>query len=90
MLAVSGKITGIPKVISTRTVPPCFSGTEHHVRQTGVVAASSLIVFSVNLSGITGIVPEAIDEKTGSTGRTDQEGQRSETTVSGITIKLRI
>jgi hypothetical protein len=43
----------------------------HHAHQSGVAAASSLIVFSVNLSGITGI-----DEKTGSMGKTDQEGQR--------------
>jgi len=27
-----------------------------------------------------------IDEKTGSMGKTDQEGQESETTVSGITL----
>jgi hypothetical protein len=47
----------------------------HHAHQSGVAAASSPIVFSGNLSGITGIVPMVIDEKTGSMGKTDQEGQ---------------
>jgi hypothetical protein len=42
-------------------VLPYFSATEHHVQQTGVAAASSLIVFFVNLSGITGIVPMVIN-----------------------------
>ncbi len=34
---------------------------EHPVHQSGVADVISLIVFSVNLSGITGIVPTVID-----------------------------
>jgi hypothetical protein len=37
-----------------------------------VVAASLLIVFSVNLSGITGIIPRGINEKTDLWEKIDQ------------------
>jgi hypothetical protein len=36
----------------------------HHAHQSAVAGASSLIVFSVNLYGITGIVPVETDVKT--------------------------
>jgi hypothetical protein len=48
-----------------------------------VAAASFTVVFSVNLSGITGIVPIVINEKIGSMRKIDQEEQESEKTVSG-------
>jgi len=61
MLAVSGKITGMSKVIFTRIVQPYSSATAHHVHQPGAATASSMIVFSVNSSGFTGILPREIN-----------------------------
>jgi hypothetical protein len=58
--AVSGKITGMQRAISTSRMLPCSNASAHHARQSGVGGAISLIVFSVNLSGITGIVRKVI------------------------------
>ncbi len=45
---------------------PYFSATEHHVHRPRVATASSLIVFSMNLSRLTGIFLIVINENTGS------------------------
>jgi hypothetical protein len=63
---------------------PYFNATEHHVHQPRVATAGSMIVFSVNLSGITGIFPIVIDANTGSMEKTNQIGQVAVTPVSGI------
>jgi len=63
MLAGSGKITGMWKVIFTNRVLPYFNAMGHHARQPGAAAVNSLIVFSVNSSGITGIVRMVTEEK---------------------------
>ena len=63
MLAGSGKITGMWKVIFTNRVLPYFNDMGHHARQPGAAAVNSLIVFSVNSSGITGIVRMVTEEK---------------------------
>ena len=63
MQAVSGKITGMWKAISTSRVSQFFNDLEHRARQSDVAVAILLIVFSVNLSGITGIVLMETDEK---------------------------
>ena len=60
MQAVSGKITGMWKAISTSRVSQFFNDLEHRARQSDVAVAILLIVFSVNLSGITGIVRKVI------------------------------
>jgi hypothetical protein len=60
-VVVSGKNTGMLKVISINKVLPYFNATDLHVRQSAVAVASSLIVFSVNSYGITGIVPMETD-----------------------------
>jgi hypothetical protein len=51
--------------ISTSTLQPYFTGTVHPVPQPGVAIASALIVFTVILSGVTGIVPIVTDKQTG-------------------------
>jgi hypothetical protein len=43
---------------------PYFNATGNYAPRWGVVVASSIIVFLVNLSGITGIFPMVIDKKT--------------------------
>jgi hypothetical protein len=60
MQAVSGKITGIRKAISTSRASQFFNDLAHRARQSGVAVAILLIVFSVNLSGNTGIVRKVI------------------------------
>jgi len=45
MLAGSGKITGMWKVIFTNRVLPYFNAIGHHIRQPGSAAVISLIVF---------------------------------------------
>jgi len=62
MVAVSGKSIGTGGLISPWNVLPYFNGMEYPVRQTGVVAANSRIVFSMNLFRITGIARKVIDE----------------------------
>ncbi len=52
-----GKIAGMSKVISINRVKQYSSATGLPVRQSGAAAARSLIVFSANSSGFTGIVP---------------------------------
>jgi len=60
--AVSGNITGMQRAVSTNRVLPYFSVLAHRVRQSGVAVVILLIVFSVNLSGITGIVQKVINK----------------------------
>jgi hypothetical protein len=62
MVAVSVKSIGTGGLISPWNVLPYFSAMEHRVHhQPAVAAARSLIVFSVNSYGITGIVPMETD-----------------------------
>jgi hypothetical protein len=61
MLAVSGKITGMSKVIFTGIVQPYSSATAHHVHQPGADTASLMIVFSVILFITTGNAPTVIN-----------------------------
>jgi hypothetical protein len=44
---------------------PYFGAMEHHVHQPHAATAGSRIVFSVNLSGITGIFRIVTDKNTG-------------------------
>jgi hypothetical protein len=66
ILAISGKTAKLRKEISISTMSPYFNATEHRAHQPRVVTAGSMIVFSMNLSGITGIFPIVINENTGS------------------------
>ena len=75
MLAGSGKITGMRKVIFTNRVLPYFNAMGHHARQPGAAAVDSLIVFSVNSSGITGIVRMATEEKSRVCSKNQREGK---------------
>jgi phosphoenolpyruvate synthase/pyruvate phosphate dikinase len=63
MLAGSGKITGLWKAIFTKRVLQYFNAMGQHARQPGAAAVNSLIVFSANSSGITGIVRMVTEEK---------------------------
>jgi len=87
MLAGSGKITGMGKVISLNGVSPYFNALEHPARQSGVAAVNLLIVFSVSLFGITGIVPTVTKRKPDlweTLMRKDTSQKRAE---SGNTVK---
>jgi hypothetical protein len=68
---------------------PSFSATEHHVHRPHVATAGCVIVFLVNLSGITGMFPIVIKENTGSIERTNPDGQVAAATVSGTCVELR-
>jgi hypothetical protein len=88
MLAGSGKITGMWKVIFTNRVLPYFNAMGHHVRQPGAAAVNSLIVFSVNSSGITGIVRMVTEEKSRIYTKNQRESGKSEKGAgSGISMK---
>jgi hypothetical protein len=61
MLAISGNTTRIQKEIFPGKALPFITVMEHHVRQTGVAAASCRTVFFMNSFNITVITPRGID-----------------------------
>jgi len=63
MLAIPGNITGIQKGIFHSKALPFITVMEHHVRQTGVAAASCRTVFFMNSFIITAITPRGIKRK---------------------------
>jgi hypothetical protein len=61
-LGISGNITGIQKEIFPSKALPFIIVMEHHVRQTGVAAASCWIAFFMNLFIITVITLKGIND----------------------------
>jgi hypothetical protein len=62
MLAISGNTTGIQKGIFHSKALPFITVMEHHVRQTGVAAASCPIAFFMHSFIVTVITPRGIDK----------------------------